>query len=783
MKKRYLILAFSLFFFLIFFPKTFAASTYPECDYYYNKKESNRNQRLNSSYNDPNRQTYYDNYKSNSNLYADCTTQQYQIKQQQAKDFSNLFQKWSDSYKDWDYISAANYYEQALQIKSDDANAKYNVLLCYWQLWNWYFDKKNFNNAIGYYEKYLGYKPNDYDALHNIWLAYINMENYDNALDYFERALAVTFNKTQIDQINVKISWLKWLKSDAEAKAASKTNDTWSFKQYYLDQLNIFEAQKKITWFKNVVIAVIDDWVNINHPDLSKNIRVNQSEIPWNKKDDDKNWYVDDYNGWNFVYNSNNVLPLGVHWTMVAWIIWAKINNREWIAWIMPNVKIMPIGVLDSDWETTSDLVIKGIKYAINNWANIINLSLWGSQFAYNDVYDDIIKKAYEKWIIVVVAAGNWDVLSYQTEWVDTNVNKLSPVCNEWNNKKMIIWVWAFDQSWYRANWSNYGTLWKGCVDVYTPWVSILSTSIMDTTSDFWINYNMADWTSFAAPMIAWIVWLWYSQFWYKLTPDRAYDWLINSLVKNSVGNFSVDAATFIDFVGNQIKEEEKTPTQRCEENFWKNIFSDGGLTYNWWYNCYCKKWYVRSWNAKSCTYIDINKELQDAVAWMYKMWLTTYWTVDTFMWEDYLTREQASKFFVQFTKQILDKTIDITKTVNLSDIKQADSTLQAYIKEANQFWLFKWVNWKFLPFNKLTRAQAIAVIIRAMDWTQDENNWKWYNVYYNTANNYSMLDWLWFDLENLDSTNIKRGEVALFLFRSLLNTTASNATGENSSK
>ena len=141
------------------------------------------------------------------------------------------------------------------------------------------------------------------------------------------------------------------------------------------------------------------------------------------------------------------------------------------------------------------------------------------------------------------------------------------------------------------------------------------------------------------------------------------------------------------------------------------------------------------------------NIDLQDAITWMYNQWLTSLKTVSTFMGEDYLTREQASKFFVQFGKKVLGKVVDSKKEVKLGDLKKANGTLQSYIKEANQLWLFKWVNGKFLPFNKLTRAQAIAVIIRANNWQQNEKTNPWYMGYYNIINNYWLLTWLSFDV------------------------------------
>ena len=54
-----------------------------------------------------------------------------------------------------------------------------------------------------------------------------------------------------------------------------------------------------------VIVAVIDSGVDIEHEDLKGKIWINTKEIPNNKIDDDKNGYVDDVHGWNFLGNSN----------------------------------------------------------------------------------------------------------------------------------------------------------------------------------------------------------------------------------------------------------------------------------------------------------------------------------------------------------------------------------------------------------------------------------------------------------------------------------------------
>lgn len=54
---------------------------------------------------------------------------------------------------------------------------------------------------------------------------------------------------------------------------------------------------------KTVIVAVIDDGVDINHPDLKGNIWVNPGEIPGNAVDDDHNGYIDDIHGWDYLGN------------------------------------------------------------------------------------------------------------------------------------------------------------------------------------------------------------------------------------------------------------------------------------------------------------------------------------------------------------------------------------------------------------------------------------------------------------------------------------------------
>ncbi len=215
------------------------------------------------------------------------------------------------------------------------------------------------------------------------------------------------------------------------------------------------------------------------------------------------------------------------------------------------------------------------------------------------------------------------------------------------------------------------------------------------------------------------------------------------------------------------VEETRELWNYRCAYDYGDYAISEED-DYN---NCVCKDWYeFNSQNTKCIKIIKNNntkdEELKEAIEWMYENWLTIFNSPDTFMSNDNLTREQASKFFAQFASKVLNK--DFTENVDLSifsDIGNADSSLTYYIIQSNYMWLFQGSNWKFMPFNKLTQAQAIAVAIRMIDWYLDETSWKRYENYYNNANNYWLLKRWKFDLTTLDKTNITRWDMALILY------------------
>jgi len=91
-----------------------------------------------------------------------------------------------------------------------------------------------------------------------------------------------------------------------------------------------------------IVVAVIDGGIDLNHVDLVDNLWKNTAEIPNNGIDDDANGYVDDYDGWNPFNNTDN-FSNDDHGTHVSGTVGAKGDNTTGVTGVNWDVKIMPI--------------------------------------------------------------------------------------------------------------------------------------------------------------------------------------------------------------------------------------------------------------------------------------------------------------------------------------------------------------------------------------------------------------------------------------------------------
>lgn len=288
---------------------------------------------------------------------------------------------------------------------------------------------------------------------------------------------------------------------------ALEPDDRYYDRQWYLEKINAPGAWERTTGSKEIVVAVIDAGVQINHPDLKNNIWKNKGEIADNGIDDDANGFIDDVSGWDFVGDNNNPSPDfnktwtegGLsHGTIVSGIIAAQGNNKEGIAGISWSSKIMPLKVLNDAGAGSMKDVIRAVDYAIQNGANIINFSFVGEN--YSQGLQEAIKRAHEAGVLMVAAGGNENAND-----VSYNIDKvpLYPACHDGGNN-MVIGVAATDALDQKADFSGYGV---NCIDISAPGVSFFGTVASNPGFDQNQFSKLYDgyWsgTSMAAPVIS----------------------------------------------------------------------------------------------------------------------------------------------------------------------------------------------------------------------------------------------------------------------------------------
>jgi serine protease len=126
----------------------------------------------------------------------------------------------------------------------------------------------------------------------------------------------------------------------------------------------------------------------------------------------------------DFIWNRDTPLDYDGHGTHVAGTIGQLTNDGVDTAGVAFNVKLMPVKVLDSVWDdlfgspnqATDDIVAQGIRYAADNGANIINMSLGRTspancgtnpQPGCAPVIEDAIRYAVGKGVFIAISAGN----------------------------------------------------------------------------------------------------------------------------------------------------------------------------------------------------------------------------------------------------------------------------------------------------------------------------------------------------------------------------------------
>lgn len=300
-------------------------------------------------------------------------------------------------------------------------------------------------------------------------------------------------------------NWKRFAAADFTAQAASSAstslNDPLSSSQWHYGAVNLPRAWEALGNFgsKDVVVAVLDTGVLVNHPDLKDNLIVGYD-------------FYDDKPGGDDPGDKaiNNGQRSSFHGTHVAGTIAASANNGAGGSGVAPNVTILPVRVLGNGGGSVAD-IISGVCYAAKldntsaglngickntntaiNAVDIINLSLGGPDRS--AIEEQLYSAVADQDIIVIAAAGN-----------EASTAPFYPAAYQ-----DVISVAALSQTLELASYSNYGNSAQGSkIDVAAPGGDfsvddgVLSTLGDDGSGTIIATYGSQQGTSMAAPHVA----------------------------------------------------------------------------------------------------------------------------------------------------------------------------------------------------------------------------------------------------------------------------------------
>ncbi|MCW7492465.1 S8 family serine peptidase [Leptospira sp. 2 VSF19] len=257
--------------------------------------------------------------------------------------------------------------------------------------------------------------------------------------------------------------------------------------------MNVLGAWDVTTNCSNIIVAVLDTGVTYTHDDLVGNM--------WNGAncvDHDNNAIGGGClkHGWDYANSDNDPKDEDGHGTHVAATIGAVGNNSKGITGVCQSAKIMAVRVLGLQGGT-NDAIAQGIRFAVNNGAKVINMSLGGSAFSQTML--DAIEYARINDVLIVAAAGNSNLN------LDTSGNDSYP-CEY--DKDNILCIAAVDQNFNRATFSNYNshsTASSRTVDFGAPGTNIYSSY----GTEFTYNENSSfyfDWVRSSTSGSVWTV-------------------------------------------------------------------------------------------------------------------------------------------------------------------------------------------------------------------------------------------------------------------------------------
>lgn len=271
---------------------------------------------------------------------------------------------------------------------------------------------------------------------------------------------------------------------------------------WYLPHISAPEAWDITTGSANVIVAVLDTGIAFDHPDLRANIWENTGEVADNGKDDDRNGFVDDVRGWDFVDDDAVAEPVLAessdpeaqsHGSVVAGIIGAVGDNHEGYTGVAWDVQMMSLRILDEEGTGTESDAARAITYAVENGADVINLSFAGDES--HAALRNAVQNAYNQGVVIVAALGN--------DARNVNEEPVYPACLRSEVADWVIGVTATDDEDWETDFTNYGS---DCADISAPGERIFGLGYTEDAAharESELYIGPWDGTSMASPIVA----------------------------------------------------------------------------------------------------------------------------------------------------------------------------------------------------------------------------------------------------------------------------------------
>jgi subtilisin family serine protease len=270
---------------------------------------------------------------------------------------------------------------------------------------------------------------------------------------------------------------------DQAGNNATAVNDPRFGEQWALSKIDSPQAWANTKGGGEIVIAVLDSGVEYTHVDLVNNIWTRPSGVkPYQDRDLGT---IDDVHGYNAVANDGDPMDDNGHGTACAGIIGAECGNKMGLCGVNWKTQIMALKIINAGGSGYVADAVEAINYAIDRKRAGVDLRVINASWGLTQpsrALEDIIRKAYDAGILLVVASGS----------ANTN-NDAIPRYPAGYNLGNIISVAATDRDDALAEFSNYGAK---SVHLAAPGKDILTTALGN-------DYEKRSGTSMAAPVVA----------------------------------------------------------------------------------------------------------------------------------------------------------------------------------------------------------------------------------------------------------------------------------------